>query len=53
MKWTEKKKRNLTVAGGIVLGVILVAAIAVQFGKAPVTGVDLCQYFGESMRKFL
>lgn len=38
MKWTEKKKRNLTVAGGIVLGVILVAAIAVKFGKAPVTG---------------
>ena len=38
MKWTEKKKRNLTVAGGIVLGVILVAAIAMQFGKTPVTG---------------
>ena len=38
MKWTEKKKRNLTVAGGIVFGVILVAAIAMQFGKTPVTG---------------
>ena len=38
MKWTEKKKRNLTVAGGIVFGVILVSAIAMQFGKTPVTG---------------
>lgn len=38
MKWTEKKKRNLTVAGGIVLGAILVAAIGMQFGKTPVTG---------------
>ena len=32
MKWTEKNIRNLTVAGGIVFGVILVAAIAMQFG---------------------
>lgn len=35
MKLTEKMKRNLAIGGGVVICVGLIAAISLQFGKAP------------------
>ena len=35
MKLTEKMKRNLAIGGGAVICVGLIAAISLQFGKAP------------------
>lgn len=35
MKMTEKTKRNLAIGGGAVICIALIAAIGLQFGKAP------------------
>lgn len=35
MKMTEKTKRNLAIGGGTVICIALIAAIGLQFGKAP------------------
>lgn len=41
MKLTDRMKRNLTVGGGMVVCVALIAAISLQFGRTPEAGVPL------------
>lgn len=38
MKMTEKTKRNLAIGGGTLICIALIAAIGLQFGKAPAGG---------------
>ena len=37
MKLTEKMKKNLAILGGVLIGIGLIAAIGMQFGRAPQT----------------
>lgn len=41
MKLTDRMKRNLTIGGGVVVCVALIAAISLQFGRAPEAGETL------------
>lgn len=41
MKLTDKMKRNLTIGGGAVVCVALIAAISLQFGRTPEAGETL------------